>query len=63
MDTNTLKYEHIHEETSAPRQDAQIAGGTSDDEDTEQDTLDKVSMEHGEPVQILFYLSSINFVS
>jgi hypothetical protein len=59
MDTNTLKSEYIYEETSALGQDVQIAGGTSDDEateSTEQDTLDKVSIEHGEPGQILFYL-------
>jgi len=69
MDTNTLKSKHIHEETSALGQDVQIAGGTSDDEgteSTEQDTLGalgKVSVEHGEPGQILFRLSSINFAS
>jgi hypothetical protein len=51
MDTNTIKPEHIHEETSARGQDVQIAGGTSDDEEaTEQgDTVDKCSFEHGEP--------------
>ena len=69
MDTNTLKPEYIHEETSALGQDVQIAGGTSDDEGNEsieQDalgTLGKASIEHGEPGKILFYLSSINFAS
>jgi len=60
MDINTLKSEHINEETSALGQDnMQIPGGKSDEdgtESTEQDTLDKVSIEHGEPGQILFDL-------
>jgi len=59
MDTNTLKSEHIHEETLTLGQDVQIPGITSDDEgteSTEQDTLDKVSIKHGEPGQILFDL-------
>jgi hypothetical protein len=48
MDTNTIKPEHIHEETSVRGQDVQIAGGTS--EATKQgDTVDKCSFEHGEP--------------
>jgi len=69
MDTNILKSEHIHQETSALGQDVQIAGGTSDGdgaESTEQDplgALGKVSMERGESGQILFGLSSINFAS
>ena len=59
MDTNTLKPEYIHEETSALGQDVQIAGGTSDDEgteSTEEDTLGKLSRDHSEPGKILFYL-------
>ena len=57
MDTNTLKSEHI--QTPALGQDVQIAGGTSDDEATEateEDKLDKLSRDHGEPGQISFYL-------
>ena len=56
MDTNTLKSEHIHEETSALGQDVQIAGGTSDEEGTESSEGDTLDRDHGEPGQILFYL-------
>ena len=56
MDINTLKSENIHKETSVLGQDVRIPGIISDDEDTEEDTLDKVSIEHGEPGKILFYL-------
>ena len=59
MDTNTLKSEHIHEETSALGQDVQIAGSTSDDEATEateEDKPDKLSSDYGESGQIFFYL-------
>ena len=52
MDTNTLKSEHIHEEALALGQDVPIPGGTSDNEgseSTEQHTLGKVSIKHGEP--------------
>ncbi|KIM48507.1 hypothetical protein M413DRAFT_80278 [Hebeloma cylindrosporum] len=47
MDSNSMKSEHIHEEKSALGQDVQIAGGTSDDDAADEDTLDKLSIEHG----------------